>query len=202
MGKESFTLTEKEEREIKELLKLADKSLSTDKAILFDEKGYNEVLGYDAINSRRIDDRELVKVEAVPSGLGKILSIFGGAAVTESIGTGAAASFATGAGITMGTIVLPVGIAAFLGGITVGAVAHSIASKKDPESKRKTANYCKEFSEKMNEINKKHEQKIKEMEERHIKDQKEIYEDKKKIAEYEAIYAAMRKKYGPMADLF
>lgn len=212
MGKESFTLTEKEEREIKELLKLADRSLLTSSVILTPKSSNAELVGSviggsegEKILSQGVEikDIDIEAKGAIPSTVGKsLLGGLGAAAIFEGVGTGAGAAFVTGAGVTLGTVALPIGVIVFLAGLAFGAIFGSSSEKKKYEEKKKMANYCKELSETINKVVEQCNRDIEKFEAMHAKDQETIRKQQEKINEYKLIIAALMSKYGPIADIF
>ena len=219
MGKSNFTLTEKDEREIEGLLALGDKSLATKNVVLKSDSSESKLVGSviggtegQRIISEGVEIKNIKPTSNVSSKVGKsVLGGVGAAAIVEGIGTGAAAvgtssfvtgatatTLAAGAGLSIGAIALPVGIVAFLAGLLISSLFESDESKQ----KKKAANYCKELCDKMNKIIEKYNSDRKEYEAKYNKDQETIQRLLEKLAEYEAIFAAMKKKFDMLSAAF
>lgn len=173
MGKfKSLTITQA--KELDQLIGVTDDILGTSTPIIKGNKKVATVVGT-AIGG--------TAGAAITAGAGT-LGVTGATA-----GLGGAAGF-VGAGI-VGVAILPVGI--------VGLLATGIAwlfgrNKSKKKEQQRQANYCKELAEKQQKIYQRYEELKKEHERTDKKKDDIINGQKEKIAEYEAIFEALRKK--------
>lgn len=200
MSRKISTLSDSDEKKIREMLDVADKSLSTDRCIL-ETGAYSTQLVGGAIGGKV--GKELIAggvlgISTVAAATGATAGFvgFGSAA---GIGSAAAGATITGlAGITLGTVLLPMGIVVLIGGL-IKFFADLGTDNSVREEERKQANYAKELSEKMNRVYEVYTTKTEQLKNMHEKDQEMIRKLQMKIAEYELVFEALKKEYDGLA---
>lgn len=168
------TLTSKETNELDELMKVTDSVLGSASPVIKGNPKAASVVG-----------------TAIGGAAGAAIAASAGTAgvAGATIGLTGAAGF-IGIGV-VSTIVLPATIITLIGtgiGLLIG---RNKAKKKE---QRKQANYCKELAEKQQKIYEKYEALKKEHERTDKEKEDIIIKQQEKIAEYEVIFEALRKK--------
>ena len=180
-------LSSEEEKTLDELLEVADKVLDTNSVVL--------TKGSSASNSVGLVIGGTAGAVLAGSGVAGLIG-GGGAAAVGVTGLVGSAATATGA-IALAPVVIPVAIVALF----AGAVLHALFgdSEKEEEIERQKA-YLKAYVERINAICEKIEETRDKLESTNKRLKSEVTKLTKKLAEYGAMYAALRKKYEELTE--